>query len=317
MPTFQASKLPLPRSDDEFEDLVTAVYNSSQTAVFPTFQRNGRNGQRQDGVDIYCTETKTAIQCKLLSSIITQQIIDAELIKFKDGRFWPEDDQKKYRHYVFAVGHDRDTHIQTYIESISSLELSISIVFWPEIQNKITQNKPLLSQFYPELSCLNQTAQTQLSANDEQCISQLIDALSANRNNSEQASLFITENAYITKQFSYAFIDSISQIICQPLSFQDSNLENLKRNLFQQLSSFLRIFGQCYSRNKLSNYSRIQPINPQDFEIIARATEELLVAVEPARLSFNALLVNTAWQGSASSQNICRYYGLDYTRALC
>ncbi|MDO6684358.1 MULTISPECIES: hypothetical protein [unclassified Agarivorans] len=317
MPTSQSGQYPLPRSDDEFEDLVTAAYNNSQAAIIPKFQRYGRNGQKQDGVDIICTETKTAIQCKLLSNIITKQVIDNELSKFKQGCFWPEDDQQKYRHYVFAVSNDRDTHIQQYIEYLSSPTLQISIVFWQEILNKLTQNQQLLKQFYPSFVGSEQTAHSQLSENDERCISQLIDALSGNRNHTEQASLFITENAHITKQFCGEFIDKISHIVSAPLFFQDSSLENLKRTLFQQLSSFLRIFGHYYSHNKQSSYSRIPPINPQNFALITQATEDLLDSVEPARLTFNALLISTAWQGSASSQDICRYYGLDHTRALC
>ncbi|MDO6575553.1 hypothetical protein, partial [Staphylococcus pasteuri_A] len=80
----------------------------------------------------------------------------------------------------------------------SSPTLQISIVFWQEILNKLTQNQQLLKQLYPSFVGSEQTAHSQLSENDERCISQLIDALSGNRNHTEQASLFITENAHIT-----------------------------------------------------------------------------------------------------------------------
>jgi hypothetical protein len=52
MPTIASSNVPTPKSWDEFEDITLAAaklrWNSSD------FFRNGRPGQKQDGVDIWC-----------------------------------------------------------------------------------------------------------------------------------------------------------------------------------------------------------------------------------------------------------------------
>src|SRR5438445_13521460 len=65
MPTFAQVKLPVPKSWDEFEDIVTSAIYAQQPSLSP--QRHGRQGQSQHGVDIFFedfTTRHTGVQCK-------------------------------------------------------------------------------------------------------------------------------------------------------------------------------------------------------------------------------------------------------------
>ena len=51
MPTFPTAELPVPESWEEFEAIVADVIERKWNDPYTT--RNGRQGQAQDGVDIY------------------------------------------------------------------------------------------------------------------------------------------------------------------------------------------------------------------------------------------------------------------------
>ncbi len=51
MPTLPTSELPRPQDWNEFEDIVWNIYRRKWQD--PNAQRNGRQGQRQNGVDIF------------------------------------------------------------------------------------------------------------------------------------------------------------------------------------------------------------------------------------------------------------------------
>jgi phosphoglycerol transferase MdoB-like AlkP superfamily enzyme len=53
MPTISSSSIPTPKSWDEFEDIVLAAAKLRWNAT--DFFRNGRQGQKQDGVDVWAT----------------------------------------------------------------------------------------------------------------------------------------------------------------------------------------------------------------------------------------------------------------------
>ena len=256
---------------------------------------NPAKGQKQDGVDIISQKSKIAIQCKLVTEILSSKDIDLELSKFKKGKFWNCNENDKYRTYIFAVSHDRDTHTQNYIGSLSSSKLAVEIIFWPEIQSQITSNTQLLKKFYPEL--YEQKTSLKLSDNDKDSTVKLIGALHGNPNHSEQASLFITENAYITSCFTEVFINNLSGIINSSIFFQDEQLEKIRKSLFHHLQNFTKQFHSHYSNNGTGSYFRISHSSGdylKDREIAIKISDDLLSAAEPVRLAFNKLLRITA-----------------------
>ena len=80
MPTIASSNVPPPKSWDEFEDITLAAaklrWNSSD------FYRNGRPGQKQDGVDIWGhddDDRQIGVQCKNTVDGISLTTIEEEI----------------------------------------------------------------------------------------------------------------------------------------------------------------------------------------------------------------------------------------------
>jgi len=155
VPTPSTSKFLIPKSWDEFEDIVADVLQIKWQDVF--VQRYGRTGQKQYGVDIYSTP-KTGgrydgAQCKnKMVSIneIKSAIMDAE-------RFRPPLGQ-----LVIAVGAPRDGKLQEDTRNISlertnEGKFSVVLLFWDEIVRELTSHPDLVEKHFPLISTSNQT----------------------------------------------------------------------------------------------------------------------------------------------------------------
>lgn len=79
MPTISSSSIPTPKSWDEFEDIVLAAAKLRWNAT--DFFRNGRQGQKQDGVDVWGhdDDRNIGIQCKNTIDGITLSVIKKEM----------------------------------------------------------------------------------------------------------------------------------------------------------------------------------------------------------------------------------------------
>src|SRR5438034_8082908 len=85
MPTPTTAKWPKPRSEDEFEDIAVDFLRIRWQDPHAT--RNGRRGQRQDGVDIagnppWCKGKSAGAQCKNTDAITLATVV-AEVTKAK------------------------------------------------------------------------------------------------------------------------------------------------------------------------------------------------------------------------------------------
>ena len=78
MPTRPASVLLIPKDDDEFENMILELYEELWNSK--NLDRNGRSGQRQNGVDIFgIPEGQTeysGIQCKRVVKLTEKQVDD-------------------------------------------------------------------------------------------------------------------------------------------------------------------------------------------------------------------------------------------------
>src|SRR4051794_25251402 len=87
MPTVQMMELPIPKSWEEFETIVRDA--QAQRWKTTTLQKNGRRGQKQQGVDVFGPDEigrRVGIQCKcykgnLTLKIVTDEIANAENFK--------------------------------------------------------------------------------------------------------------------------------------------------------------------------------------------------------------------------------------------
>ncbi len=151
MPTPHTSVLPLPKSWDEFEDIVLAIYKRKWQD--PDAQRYGRSGQAQNGVDIYGqpknSDKYEAVQCKRYEdNRLTLRIIEAEAVKV-------ESFVVEISKYIIATTASRDTKIQDDVLSLNEKRKSenkflVHVVFWEDICEDLTNNYELLIKYCGE-----------------------------------------------------------------------------------------------------------------------------------------------------------------------
>ena len=143
--------LPL-ENEDRFEsfclDLFKLKYNDEH------IQKNGRRGQRQNGVDLFCHKSDQisfwiGIQCKVRNSTgISILEIEEEIENAKT--FNPAISE-----YVIITTAKRDSKIQEKIRIINTSRkytYFISCLFWEDIEEFLEEDKylPVLRKYYSE-----------------------------------------------------------------------------------------------------------------------------------------------------------------------
>jgi hypothetical protein len=150
MPTYANLRMPPPKSWDEFEAIVCSAAKNRWSN--PDFTLHGRQGQRQDGVDVFGLDNKghmVGLQCKnTLSGLSTTTVTD-EVEKAES--FKPALSQL----YV-ATTADTDKALQEFVRELSSLRLKagkfeVSVLFWTDVWHDLTLDESRLFQHYPQL----------------------------------------------------------------------------------------------------------------------------------------------------------------------
>lgn len=136
MSTFHDVKfLPL-KNYEKFENLCLEMWQKK----IPTVQKNGRKGQKQDGVDIFgFIEDNNdlhwiGIQCKVKAagSTLTKREVEEEIEKAKS--FSPE-----LAEYIIITTSSRDARLQKYVREMNEKFIKkelfqIRIFFWDDIE---------------------------------------------------------------------------------------------------------------------------------------------------------------------------------------
>lgn len=147
MPLPLEYNLPKTQNPSEFEDMVCDICIRRYGRGF---QRYGRLGQKQSGIDIISTgqEKLICVQCKnyALSVKEVEQIIE----KAKSFK-------QPIAELIIAIGSSRDVKLQEHIIMINQGDkekpnFTISTLFWEEISMIISENKDLLVKYYPALN---------------------------------------------------------------------------------------------------------------------------------------------------------------------
>ena len=147
MPLPLEYNLPKTQNPSEFEDMVCDICIRRYGRGF---QRYGRLGQKQSGIDIISTgqEKLIGVQCKnyALSVKEVERIVE-EAKRFK----------QPMAEFIIATSSPRDVKLQEHIIMINQGDkekpnFTISIIFWEEISMIIFQNKDLLVKYYPALN---------------------------------------------------------------------------------------------------------------------------------------------------------------------
>jgi hypothetical protein len=149
MPTIASSNVPTPKSWDEFEDITLAAaklrWNSSD------FYRNGRQGQKQDGVDIWGHDDDNrhiGVQCKNTVDGISLTTVKAEIANAE--AFEPKLD----RLYI-ATTAKRDAVLQKDVREISKQRAAqaglfkVDVLFWDDICQDLAKDDGIFFNTIP------------------------------------------------------------------------------------------------------------------------------------------------------------------------
>jgi len=149
MPTYASSKLPPPKSWDEFEDIVCDVAKIRWKN--PSVTRYGRSGQRQNGVDVVGEPSHldgfSGIQCKN-SDEISIKVIEEEIAKAE--KFDPQ-----LSEYIIASTSKRDVTLQSAVMRLSlerkkAKKFPVQAWFWEDLELEIAGNAELVEKHYPQ-----------------------------------------------------------------------------------------------------------------------------------------------------------------------
>src|SRR3989337_2452037 len=116
MPIPSTSEFPIPKSWDEFEDIVWEVFR--RLWGDPAAKRYGRSGQAQQGVDSYGRDKArdnalVGVQCKRYATgQFTRQVLEGEIAKAE--AFQPPLDR-----YIIATTDKRDAPLQEAVRLIN------------------------------------------------------------------------------------------------------------------------------------------------------------------------------------------------------
>lgn len=150
MPTFPTAELPTPDSWEEFEAIVADIMKQEWSD--PYVSRNGRQGQRQDGVDIYGYPAHldggiSGVQCKNTSDVDIQ-LVEQEVEKAKE--FEPPIEE-----FIFTCTAPSDARLQEKVRQLS-VELreddlfELRILFWDDLSLALSEQRALLEKHYPQ-----------------------------------------------------------------------------------------------------------------------------------------------------------------------
>ncbi len=149
MPTLTQVQLPVPKSWEEFEDIVVSAINALNPTKRP--QKYGRSGQDQNGVDIFFEDyltLSTGVQCKCVKEI------DFKTIKNEIAK--AEQFSPALNSYIIAVTLSRDAKVQKQVNQLSAQrsaakKFRVGIWFWEDVEFFLSRDPNELARHYPQM----------------------------------------------------------------------------------------------------------------------------------------------------------------------
>jgi hypothetical protein len=148
MPSPSTSKLPTPRSWEEFEDICADVLKRIWDDPYVT--RNGRTGQGQNGVDIFgrpqhlnvqaTTPVFAVAQCKAVEAL-TLYDIKCEVAKAEGFAPVPAE-------YLLLTTLSRDVALQAAVRE-TQWPFSVRLMFWEDLSLELAGHPDLLKKHFP------------------------------------------------------------------------------------------------------------------------------------------------------------------------
>lgn len=132
------------KDSNEFENIVCDVCIKR---FGRDFQRYGRNGQKQFGIDIITVDSKESICVQCKNYVISEKDIRTIIDKAMQFNY-------PISKFIIATNSSRDMKLQDYVIEMYqqyNINFDISIMFWEEISTIISQHEDLLSKYYPKM----------------------------------------------------------------------------------------------------------------------------------------------------------------------
>ncbi|NVK55439.1 MAG: hypothetical protein HWE26_07480 [Alteromonadaceae bacterium] len=148
MPTIASSLVPPPKSWDEFEDITLAAAKLRWSSS--GFERNGRAGQKQDGVDVfgYDGDCHIGLQCKNTVKGVSIEIVLDEVAKAE--KFEPSLDL-----LYIATTAPRDGALQKQVRLLSKERrddgaFRVGMLFWDDICQDLATDDEIFFAHFPQ-----------------------------------------------------------------------------------------------------------------------------------------------------------------------
>ncbi len=148
--------LPPWQDDVQFENFITDYFNAKENTS--SYDRFGRSGQKQFGLDIFSVEKKTVIQCKLKNisiqdrSKITKELIQDLANDLSSFRKYNKSVNNLYTRFYFVSTFYSDSNIQTACAQQNDDLIQIEYWSWERIMKNmpaivIEKYRPILLSF--------------------------------------------------------------------------------------------------------------------------------------------------------------------------
>lgn len=237
MPTVASSAIPPPKSWDEFEDIMLAAaklrWNSTD------FQRNGRVGQKQDGVDVFGHDDDgrhIGVQCKNTVSGISISVVEGEVAnaeKFEPRLEW----------LYIATTAQRDAPLQKEVRVLSEArcldgKFRVGILFWDDVCQDLATDDDVFFAHYPQFRGKTDEVRT----HDRALYDQMIGLL-----RSDGVIGFLDRNNMAGFSFPHAQFDPLREFYyewAQPeREFLSPELEELRRSLWEKVDAYTELLA--------------------------------------------------------------------------
>jgi hypothetical protein len=258
MPTNASTQVPPPKSWDEFEEICLDAaklrWNSSN------FFRNGRTGQKQNGVDIYDGDgLYIGLQCKNTWDQLPIEAIQSEIKK-------AESFKPKLNHLYIATTAKRDVSIQKQVREISETrkgrgEFAVDVLFWDDVHSDLANDDAIFFKYYPQHRGNDRKAKE----HDLSLLNKLKELLCAR--DSSNTIEFIKNHNWAGFPFRHEILDPIREFYSKwgnspEREFNDPDLEKIRKNLYENIDGFYGlIVTETFTRHV--NATILQEVPPE------------------------------------------------------
>lgn len=148
MPTPPTSKFAIPESAEEFDKIATDVAGRIYKC---RFQRNGRSGQAQEGVDAYAMPSAGAV-----IGLQHKNVEELTIAKVRSETKKAEDFEPPLSEFAIMTTDTRDADLQREVRKLTAARLTknlfpVSVLFWEDICEEISGHEDLLKKHFPHL----------------------------------------------------------------------------------------------------------------------------------------------------------------------